>query len=263
MMEVVRFERQSSLGHIILASPPGNLINIEFSECLRRAVHAAGASNIRALLVRAEGPNFSQGGDILDFIDRDAKSFRTFVGEVHQSYRAIEALEIPTVCAVRGAAVGGGLELVLACDLAVAAENAVFFNVEASVGSAPLAGAVQRLASRIGRARAARYALLSEKYSGVVAGQLGVVSHVVPESEVESTALELAQKLSVGPTQSYAAIRSLLKAWSGGGISAADALQLDLTMGLHSTEDARRGRTARVEALKKGVEPSPPVFEGR
>jgi enoyl-CoA hydratase/carnithine racemase len=263
MMDVVRFEQQNSLGHIVLANPPGNLINIRFSEDLQKAVHAAGASNIRALLVRAEGPNFSQGGDILDFIDRDAKSFRTFVGEVHQSYRAIEALEIPTICAVRGAAFGGGLELVLACDLVVAAENAVFFCVEASVGSAPLAGAVQRLASRIGRARAARYAMLSEKFSGGLAGQLGVVSHVVAENEVESTALALAQKLSIGPTRSYAAIRALLKAWSGGGIPAADALQLDLTMGLHSTEDARRGRAARVEALKKGVEPSPPVFEGR
>jgi enoyl-CoA hydratase/carnithine racemase len=105
--------------------------------------------------------------------------------------------------------------------------------------------------------------MLSEKFSGAVAGQLGIVSHVVPESEVERTALALAQKLSAGPTRSYGAIRGLLKAWSGGGIPAADALQLDLTIGLHSTEDARRGRTARVEALQKGIEPSPPFFEGR
>jgi len=262
-MPAVRFERQKSIGHIVLANPPDNLLNIRFSECLQEAVHAAGDSDIRVLLIRAEGENFSRGGDILDFITRDANSFRTFVGNVHRSYRAIEALQVPTVCAVRGAAYGGGLELVLACDLVVAAENAEFFCVEASVGSAPLAGAVQRLASRAGPARAARYAMLSEKFSGAVAGQLGIVSHVVPEIEVERTALALAQKLSAGPTRSYGAIRGLLKAWSGGGIPAADALQLDLTIGLHSTEDARRGRTARVEALKKGVEPSAPVFEGR
>src|SRR5262249_43032932 len=139
----------------------------------------------------------------------------------------IEALDIPTVCAVRGAAFGGGLELVLACDLAVAADNAVFFCVEASVGSAPLAGAVPRLASRAGRSVAARYAMLSEKFSGSQAGQLGIVSHVVPESEVETTALALARRLAAGPTRSYVAIRALLKAWSGGGIPAADALQLD------------------------------------
>jgi enoyl-CoA hydratase/carnithine racemase len=262
-MQVVRFERHNAVGHIVLANPPDNLLNIRFSECLQKAVHEASDSDIRVLLVRAEGPNFSHGGDILDFIDRDANSFRTFVGEIHQSYRAIEALPIPTICAVRGAAFGGGFELVLACDLVVAAENAVFFCLEASVGSAPLAGAVQRIASRAGRALAARYALLSEKFSGEDARQLGIVSHCVAEDEVERTASLLAEKLSKGPTRSYAAIRALLKAWSGGGIPAADALQLDLTMALHATEDARRGRTARAEALRKGLEPAPPVFEGR
>src|ERR1700751_2545522 len=147
-MDVVRFERHNAVGHIVLANPPDNLLNIHFSECLQKAVHEASDSDIRVLLVRAEGPDFSHGGDILDFIDRDANSFRTFVGEIHQSYRAIEALPIPTICAVRGAAFGGGFELVLACDLVVAAASAVFFSLEASVGSAPLAGAVQRIASR-------------------------------------------------------------------------------------------------------------------
>jgi enoyl-CoA hydratase/carnithine racemase len=262
-MEVVRFERNEAIGQIVLANPPENLLNIRFSECLQQAVHEAGNSDIHVLLIRAEGPNFSQGGDILDFVDRDAHSFRSFVGEIHRSYRAIEALPIPTICAVRGAAYGGGFELVLACDLVVAAEDAVFFCLEASVGSAPLAGAVQRLAARAGVALAARYALLSEKFSGEVARQIGIVSHCVREADVESTARALAENLSRGPTRSYAAIRALLKAWSGGGIPAADALQLDLTMALHSTEDARRGRTARAEALRKGIEPSPPIFEGR
>src|ERR1700730_3662384 len=205
-MPVVRFERQKSIGHIVLANPPDNLLNIRFSECLQEAVHAAGDSDILVLLIRAEGENFSRGGDILDFITRDANSFRTFVGNVHRSYRAIDELQVATVCAGLGAAYRGGVELVLACDLVVAAENAEFFCVEASVGSAPLAGAVQRLASRAGRALAARYAMLSEIFSGAEAGHLGIVSHVVAESEVETTAHSLAARLAAGPTRSYAAI---------------------------------------------------------
>src|SRR6185503_13797725 len=98
------------------------------------------------------------------------------------------ALQIPTVCAVRGAVYGGAFELALACDLIVAAENCTFRSIEASVGSAPVAGAVQRLAERAGRAMAARYAMLSEPMSGVVAGQLGVAAFVVPEAQVEDTA---------------------------------------------------------------------------
>jgi enoyl-CoA hydratase/carnithine racemase len=172
-------------------------------------------------------------------------------------------LQIPTVAVVRGSAFGGAFELALACDFIVAAEDAVFRCIEASVGSAPVAGAVQRLAERIGRSRAARYAMLCEPMSGVVAGQLGIASFVAPEYEVEATALRFVQDLSIGPTRSYAAIRTLLKAWSGGGVPAADAMILDVTMGLHGSEDARRGRTARAEAIKKGIEPPKVTFTGR
>lgn len=262
-MNVVRFEQHEGVGHIVLANPPLNLIATRFSDCLREAVHQAGVSDIRALLVRAEGPNFSVGGDVLDFIDRDFHSWRTFICEMHHSYRAIEALQIPTVAAVRGAAYGGAFELSLACDFIVAADDCTFRCIEASVGSAPVAGAVQRLAERAGRAMAARYAMLSEPMSGATAAQLGVVAFAVAAADVEETAASLARKLAVGPTRSYAAIRALLKAWAGGGVPGADAVLLDITMGLHGTEDARRGRSARAEAMKRGTEPEPPVFTGR
>src|SRR5882762_5204443 len=201
MMKTVRFERHEGVGHIVLANPPKNLIATHCSDCLREAVHQASDSDIRALLVRAEGPNFSQGGDILDFIDKDFNSWRTFISEIHYTYRAIEALQIPTIAAVRGAAYGGAFELALACDMIVAAENCSFRNIEASVGSAPVAGGVQRLAERAGRAMAARYTMLSEPMSGVTAGQLGVAAFVVPDAEVEASASDLARKLAVGPTR--------------------------------------------------------------
>jgi enoyl-CoA hydratase/carnithine racemase len=262
-MQVIKFEQKDSVGHIVLANPPKNLIASDFSNSLKQAVHEAGESDIRALLVRAEGPNFSQGGDVLDFLEKNTSQFRTFIAECNQSYRAIEALQVPTVAAVRGAAFGGAFELALACDFIVVAEDAVFRCIEASVGSAPVAGAVQRLAERIGRSRAAHYAMLCEPMTGTVAGQLGIASFVVPENEVEATALKFVQELSAGPTRSYAAIRTLLKAWSGGGVPSADTMILDVTMGLHASEDARRGRTARAEAIKQGIEPPKVVFVGR
>ena len=262
-MQVIRFEQKDSVGHIVLANPPKNLIASEFSKSLKQAVYEASETDIRALLVRAEGPNFSQGGDVLDFLEKNTNQFRTFIAECNQSFRAIEALQIPTVAAVRGAAFGGAFELALACDFIVAAEDAVFRCIEASVGSAPVAGAVQRLAERIGRSRAARYAMLCEPMTGVIAGELGIATFVVPADDVEAAALKFVQDLSNGPTRSYAAIRSLLKAWSGGGVPSADAMILDVTMALHSSEDARRGRTARAEAIKKGIEPPKVVFTGR
>jgi len=214
-MQVIKFEQNESVGHIVLANPPKNLIASAFSNSLKQAVHEAGESDIRALLVRAEGPNFSQGGDVLDFLEKNTNQFRTFIAECNQSFRAIEALQIPTVAAVRGAALGGAFELALACDFIVAAEDAVFRCIEASVGSAPVAGAVQRLAERIGRSRAARYAMLCEPMSGATAGQLSIATAVLPADEIEAAALKLAQDLSTGPTCSYATIRTLLKGMVG------------------------------------------------
>src|SRR5258708_12574413 len=173
-MQVIKFEQKDSVGHIVLANPPKNLIASDFSNSLKQAVHEAGESDIRALLVRAEGPNFSQGGDVLDFLEKNTNQFRTFIAECTQSFPAIEPLPIPTVAAVRGAAFGGAFELALACDFIVVAEDAVFRCIEASVGCAPVSGAVQRVAERSGRSRAARYAMLCEPTSGATAGQLGI-----------------------------------------------------------------------------------------
>src|SRR5258705_12713095 len=212
-MSTIRFERRESIGSIVLANAPYNRIDLQYASSLRDAVHAASESDIRVLLIRAEGPHFSLGGEVREWPGKDINWFRTFVADVNASYRAIEALRVPTVAVVRGLAFGGGLELALACDFVVAAEDAVFCCVEVTTGMLPIAGALQRLAERTGRARASRWAMLGEPILGTEAGQLGVASHVVPEAEVAATAKVLAQRLATGPTRSYAATRTLLKAW--------------------------------------------------
>src|SRR5882724_11193562 len=191
-MSTIRFERSAAIGSIVLANPPLNRIDLRYAPALREAVHAASESDIRVLMVRAEGPNFSMGGEVREWPGKDINWFRTFVAEVNTSYRAIEALRVPTVAVVRGLAFGGGFELALACDFIGAAEDAVFCCVEVTTGMLPIAGALQRLAERAGRARASRWAMLGEPISGTLAGQLGIASHVVPVAEVAATAKALA-----------------------------------------------------------------------
>jgi len=125
------------------------------------------------VLVRAGGPNFSVGGDVREWPGKDINWFRTFVAEVNQSYRALEALRVPTICAVQGMVFGGGFELALSCDFVVAAENAVMRCVEVTTGMLHIAGALQRLAER---ARASRWAMLGKLILGTEAGQLGIAS---------------------------------------------------------------------------------------
>jgi enoyl-CoA hydratase/carnithine racemase len=248
---------------IVLANPPYNRIDLQYAASLREAVSAASTSDIRVLLIRAEGPHFSLGGEVREWPGKDINWFRTFVADVGASYRAIEALRVPTVAAVRGLSFGGGFELALACDFVVAAEDAVFRCVEVTTGMLPIAGGLQRLAERVGRARASRYSMLGEPILGKEAGELGIASHVVPADKVEAVALALAQRLATGPTRSYAATRTLLKAWSGGGITAADAVMPDVTMELFLTEDVQRGFINTAKAFDADVEPPEMTFEGK
>jgi enoyl-CoA hydratase/carnithine racemase len=262
-MMTIRFERDGPIGNIVLANPPFNRLDLRFAEALRGAVHQASVSDIRVVVVQAEGPHFSFGGEVREWPGKDVNWFRTFVAEVNASYRAIEMLKIPTVAVVQGIAFGGGFELALACDFLIAAENATFRCVEVTTAMLPIAGALQRLAERVGRARASRFAMLGEPISGREAGALGIATHVVPADELLATAAALTRQLATGPTRSYAATRTLLKAWSSGGVAAADLVMLDVAMELYDGPDAQPGFANTADAFNKDIEPPALVFQGR
>ena len=257
-MTAIRFERDGAIGHIVLANPPFNRLDLCFAEALRIAVHQASKSDIRVLVVRSEGLHFSFGGEVREWPGKDVNWFRTFVAEVNASYRAIEMLKIPTVAVVQGVAFGGGFELALACDFLVAAENATFRCVEVTTAMLPIAGALQGIAERAGRARASRFSL-----SGREAGEIGIATHVVPENELTAAAAALTRQLATGPTRSYAATRTLLKAWSSGGVAGADLVMLDVTIELYDGADAQRGFANTADAFNKDIEPPTLVFEGK
>ena len=262
-MTTIRFERDGAIGSIVLANPPFNRLDLRFAEALRKAVQRASESDIRVLVIRSDGPHFSFGGEVREWPGKDVNWFRTFVADVNVSYRAIEMLKIPTVAVVQGIAFGGGFELALACDFLVAADNAVLRCVEGTRAMLPIAGALQRIAERAGRARASRMSMLGEPISGQEAGTLGIATHVVPEKELTATAAALVKQLATGPTRSYAATRTLLKAWSSGGVAAADLVMLDVAMELYDGPDAQRGFLNTADAFNKDIEPPTLVFEGK
>src|SRR6202171_6589565 len=172
-MTTVRFERDGAIGNLVLADPPFNRVDLRFAETLRSAVHQASQSDIRVLVIRSEGPHFSFGGEVREWPGKDVNWFRTFVAEINASYRAIEMLKIPTVAVVHGIAFGGGFELALACDFLVSADNATLRCVEFTTAMLPVAGALQRIAERAGRARASRFAMLGGAVSGPGGGTPG------------------------------------------------------------------------------------------
>src|SRR5262249_14595989 len=108
-MKTIRFERQGSIGRIILANPPYNRLDLEFSHCLRDAVHEASSSDIRALVISSEGEDFSFGGEVREWPGKHIDWFRTFVAEVNASYRALEILRVPTVAGCKGCRLRRGI----------------------------------------------------------------------------------------------------------------------------------------------------------
>jgi len=101
---------------------------------------------------------------------------------------------MPTVAVVGGLAFAGGFELALACDFLVASETAVFRCPEVATAMLPLAGALQRLAERVGRARASRFSMLGEPIPGAQAGALGIATHVVSDAQLDVEADALARR---------------------------------------------------------------------
>ena len=251
-MSVVKFEQTGTVGHLILCDPPENQLGRRWADDLRRAVHEASGAGIRALVVRAEGPNFGTGGAVAEWPGKDMHWFQTFIDEVNQAYRALESLRIPTIAAVRGMAIGGHFELALHCDLLVAADTAAFHAIEIRTGMVPLAGGLQRLAERIGRSRTTELCFSSLPLSGTRAGEIGLATSVVADAEVNAVAIRMAERLAAGPTLAYGAAQALLKAWSAGGVAGADSLQLDLSMRLFETNDAQQAFAALKEAQAAG-----------
>jgi enoyl-CoA hydratase/carnithine racemase len=194
-MPSVRYQKSGAVGDIVLCNPPLNLLNVEFYEQLRDAVLSATSDDLRAVLVLAEGPNFCGGGDAPVLNSLGTGAFRLVMAEFNRSFRALEALPVPTFAAVRGHVFGGSVELVLSCDFIVAATDATFRQIEVSVGNMPMAGGVRRMAERIGRSRAVLYAMLSLAMTGETAGELGLASFVVPVDEVENRPLTSCRSL--------------------------------------------------------------------
>src|SRR5882724_4755355 len=164
MMSKMRFETSDALGLITLANPPLNLFDQELIEDLRTAVNQARKHPLRALLVRADGKNFSGGADVAIFKDKTADEARKRFTSHLRTIADLEELPFPTIAAVQGACMAAGLEIALACDLIWAASSARSGQVEASIGTTTLLGGVQRVAEGVGPSRESEILLAADKY---------------------------------------------------------------------------------------------------
>ena len=139
-MPLATFQQDDHLGEIVIDSPPQNLYNAQLLADLRAAVDEAAGSDIRALLLRAEGDDFSAGAELTVFIGIDENQARELSSTVLSLIGAIEDLPVPTLALIHGQCYAGALETCLACDLIWAAEGSQIGQIEAVAGSITYAG---------------------------------------------------------------------------------------------------------------------------
>jgi enoyl-CoA hydratase/carnithine racemase len=259
----LEFASNGPLAVVTLHNPVQNRIGDRMVEELAEIVDSIEAGESRAVLLRAEGPDFSFGGDIMNWPDMSQRDLRAAFARHLAAFNRFERLPMPVVAAVQGLCFGGGLELAIRADIIVAGEGARFGHPEQTLGIVTMLGGIYRVAERAGRAFASEWALTSQQVPAATMMQRGVINRVVPDGELDLTARELAAKAARGPTRAYAAQKALLRIWAEAGVGSADTAMLDIAMPLFETDDVRRGIPSAIAAAKAG-RPRPTLdFLGR
>ena len=230
-----------------------NAYDAEMAHTLIEAIENAVDSGV--IVLTGAGRAFCAGGYLADLSDPDPAALRSmFYGSLHL-YEAIRTSPRPVIAAVNGAAAGGGNELVVACDLAIAAENATFGQTGVRVGSAPVLGGTNFLTMNVGEKRAKEIAFLCRRYPAKEALDLGWINAVVPAEQLEDEVTKWADELlKMSPRYLEIAKISSNVWWN----QCRDAYLSGLAMLVQAI-----GSKDMIEGATAFMEKRPPQFEGR
>ncbi len=221
-----------------------NAILPELLEDLIAALRAADAdAAVRCVVLTGAGRAFCSGDDLKDFGAQvgDEPATRAYIERIQDVTRAMVLGDTPVVGAIRGWAVGGGLEWVINCDFAVVAEGTRFFFPEVSWGVFVTGGVTELLPRLVGLQRARELILLGERFDAAQAASWGLVHKVVSDTALMPEALALAQRIAALPAGPVRDLRRILAHRAGGGLEAAMAAETDATVrGFLDPETAKR-----------------------
>jgi 2-ketocyclohexanecarboxyl-CoA hydrolase len=187
-------ERRGEVAWIRLARPDRmNAYDAAMGERLTRAVRDAADAGV--IVLTGTGRAFCAGGFLADLADPDPAQLRAMFLASLDLFEAIRTSPRPVIAAVNGAAAGGGNELVVACDLAIAARSATFGQTGPRVGSAPVLGGTNLLAISVGEKRAKEVAMMCRRYPAERALELGWINEVVDDGELDAEVTRWADEL--------------------------------------------------------------------
>lgn len=230
------------------------------SEIDRIVSELEGREDVRALVFRGEGKAFCAGGDLKYFKETvgsgDMNRFRDYLNLCQAMYRRVESFPRPTIAMVNGVTVAGGLELVLSCDMVIAAESAKIGDGHANFGIIPGGGGAIRLPRKMPMALAKRLLFTGNLFPAADLARWGLVNEVVPDDKLEDTVRALVSQVAKNSPLGLRVIKQLIDDGYEQSLDTALRLEVVAWEGYGRSEDIREGLQAFEDKRK-------PQFRGR
>lgn len=257
--DLVLVERSDGVVTLRLNRPKArNALDPDTLRALRAALDAIdGDETVRAVIITGAGEKaFSAGADIAAMVAMGPTEGHPYARLGHEVLARVDDCRVPVVAAVNGVALGGGLELALACDLVVAGERARVGLPEITLGIIPGFGGTQRLVRRIGLARARELIYLGTMVGAAAAHALGIVDRVVAHERLADEAAALAGELAARPPLALRQAKRATRAALETALEAGLRLEIEAFAATFASED-------RIEGLRAFLEKRAPQWKGR
>lgn len=252
MTDKLIVEKQGNIAVITMNNPPANTWTEESLKGLAQVVKELNADrSIFSLVLKSDSEKFfSAGADLNLFADGDRSVARDISRYFGEAFETLSQFRGVSIAAINGWAMGGGLEVALACDIRIAEEQVQMALPEAAVGLLPCAGGTQNLTMLVGEGWAKKMILCGERVKAPKALEIGLVEEVVEKGESANRAIELASQVANQSPVAVAACKQLIqsnrtRAWDQGYI-----LERELFVDLFHTEDQKEGVNAFLEKRK-------------
>ncbi|WP_416139986.1 enoyl-CoA hydratase-related protein [Halomonas sp. HK25] len=229
-----------------------NALNSDvLSELERVLAELETRNDLRAVLITGAGEkSFVAGADIAEMRGKTPEEARAFARQALATFKRLETLPVPTVALVNGFCLGGGCELALACDWAVASDNAIFGQPEVLLGVIPGFGGTQRLPRRVGPAMALDLCTTGRKIDANEALRIGLVNRVMPQAELEAYVEELTKQLGGNGPRAVRATKQAIHDGLEQDLDSALSLENALFAFCFAGEEQTEGMSAFVEKRK-------------
>ncbi|GGA86209.1 enoyl-CoA hydratase [Ornithinibacillus halotolerans] len=251
-MGTIAYELTGHVATLTIQSPPANALSSKLLKALSEKLDLIEKEDhVKAIILKGEGRFFSAGADIKEFTSlQEATDYQSLAEYGQQLFDRIENFSVPVIAAIHGAALGGGMELAMACHIRIASENTKLGLPELTLGIIPGFAGTQRLPQYVGTAKAYEMILTGEPISASEAYQFGLVNQVTAEGEVFDVAEQLASKIAAKSKPSINRIMQLVPYAKVESFSAGVKAEAKAFGEIFGSEDAKEGVLAFIEKRK-------------